>query len=179
MARFALLLVALVLVAAGCFGGGSSSPQTAGPCAASQLKVTLVRSVVAAGNVGGYIGFTNQAATRCVLRGWPRVVALSATVSTTAEHVRSTMFGPRPNLVGVPAVTLGPGQRGDAVVAGSDIPLGETSCPSPYRQLRVTPPRGDRSVLVSSWLPSLDAYLPACSQIVVTMVVPASALYRG
>jgi len=61
--------------------------------------------------------------------------------------------------------------------AGSDTATaGHTGCPPPYRRLRVTPPGSSRSVVLSAWLPTLDAYLPACSRIVVTMVVPASAL---
>jgi hypothetical protein len=63
------------------------------------------------------------------------------------------------------------------VFAGSDIPgAGHTRCPPPYSRLRVTPPGSSRSVVLSAWLPSLDAYLPACARLSVTMVVPASAL---
>lgn len=145
-------------------------------CTTSQLKIRLIRSLVAAGNVGGYIGFTNRGSTACRLAGWPKLVGLTAAGSaTTARHVRSTMFGPY--VAGVPVVRLRPGIVAVAVFAGSDIPgPGETKCPSPYRRLRVFPPGNSRGVVLSAWLPRLDAYLPACSRIRVTMVVPASDL---
>jgi hypothetical protein len=90
------------------------------------------------------------------------------------------MFGPNPNLKGVPVVILRHGERADAVVAGSDNPgPGMTRCPPPFRHLRITPPGNLRSVLVSAWLAGLAAYFPACSPVYVTMVVPSSYLYRG
>jgi hypothetical protein len=90
------------------------------------------------------------------------------------------MFGPRPNIAGIPVVALRHGEQADAVFTGSDVAgPGTTTCPPSYRHLRVTPPGSSRSVLLSAWLPYLDAYLPACGPIEVSMVVPASALYHG
>jgi hypothetical protein len=135
----------------------------------------LSRSLVAAGNVGGYIAFTNRARGSCRLSGWPTLVAVGPGGTAVARRVRSTMFGP--NLRGIPVVRLRQGATAKAAFAGSDIPgPGHTSCPPPYRRLRVTPPGSSRSVTLSAWLPTLDAYLPACSRIEVTMVVPAAAL---
>jgi hypothetical protein len=94
-----------------------------------------------------------------------------------AQRERTTMFGPSPNLRGIPVVTLRPGEEAEAVFAGGDNPgPGKRSCPLPYRYLRVRPPRGSGSVLLSAWLPYLDADLPSCTPISVTMVVPAAAL---
>ena len=171
MAIVAATLVALVSAA-------SAHGTAARTCATSQLRIRLAKSLVAAGNVGGYIAFTNRAGVTCRLTGWPRLVAVTrAGTATTAVRVRSTMFGPRPNLRGVPVVILRPGATADAVFAGSDIPgPGQARCPHPYRRLRVTPPGSARSVTISAWLPGLDAYLPSCARIAVTMVVPASAL---
>jgi hypothetical protein len=89
------------------------------------------------------------------------------------------MFGPY-RTRGVPVVNLRPGQRADAVFAGSDIPgPGKTRCPPPYRRFRVSPPGGSRRAVISAWVRGLNAFMPACSGIQVTMLVPASALQRG
>jgi hypothetical protein len=188
--RLSFFTICLALTVAGCFGAGGRSSSTAASmtqrvpvkaCRGSELEITLVRSFVAAGNVGGSIGFTNRAANSCNLTGWPRLVAVTKTgASTTAKRVRTTMFGPRPDIVGVPVVKLRHGERAEAVFAGSDIPgPGETSCPPPYRRLRVTPLGNSQDVLLSAWLPNLDAYLPSCSRVVVTMMVPAAELRGG
>lgn len=170
-AVLAATLVALAIV-------GSAHGTPVRTCPTSQLRIRLAKSLVAAGNVGGYVAFTNRAGVTCRLTGWPKLVAVTrAGASTTAVRVRSTMFGPRPNIRGVPVVTLRPGETADAVLAGSDLPgPGQARCPHPYRRLRVTPPGSARSVTLSAWLPGLDAYLPSCARIAVTMVVPASAV---
>ena len=173
--------VALGVVAAATTGVGPAAPSSASvararTCATSQLKIRMLRSLVAAGNVGGYIGFRNRGTTPCRLRGWPILVAFDPG-SRTAVRVRSTMFGPY--VTGVPVVTLRPGKLAGAAFATSDNPgPGKLTCPRPYRRLRVTPPGSSQSVVLSAWLPALDAYLPACSRITVTLVVPASEL-RG
>ncbi len=189
-----MIAILFALTIAGCtragapeLAGSSTTTPTASvsplssirPCTTSELKIGLVRSFAAAGNVGGYIGFANRASAPCRLTGWPTLVALTgAGGSTTAVHVRSTMFGPY--VAGVPVVRLRHGEVAEAVFAGGDNPgPGETRCPSPYRHLRVTPPGNSHGVLVSAWLPYLDAYLPACTRISVTMVVPASDLHNG
>src|SRR3989440_6583792 len=111
------MLIGLAIV--GCAKAGTPSrSQTAATrtCATSQLRIKLVRSLVAAGNVGGYLAFTNRGIAPCRLTGWPTLVAVTRSgVSTTAVRVRSTMFGPRPNIRGVPVVTLRSGESADAV----------------------------------------------------------------
>jgi hypothetical protein len=187
LAGVALAIVAVSMdsggaaVAVGPHYGAGARAASVRTCQTSQLKVKVVFSAVAAGTAGGYIGFTNRASAPCRLTGWPKFVALTrAGASTTALHVRSTMFGPRPTIKGAPVVTLRHGERADAGFTGGDNPgPGKTTCPPPYRHLRVTPPGNSRSVLISAWLPSYGHYLPACTQIEVSMIVPGSALYRG
>ncbi len=174
--------VAAVLVAAAIASASASAVRLrSSPCTTAQLKIRLIHSGAAAGTVGGYIAFTNRASVPCRLSGWPTLVATAATgKSTAAVHRRSTMFGPSPLMKGVPVVTLHPGQRADAVFTVGDNPgPGQTICPSPYRHLRITPPGNTRSVLISAWLPYYNQYLPACTSIDVSMVVPAGALYHG
>lgn len=150
-------------------------------CTTSQLKIGLVGSFAGLGESGGYIGFTNRASTRCRLTGWPTLVVLTrAGASTATQHVRSTQFGPNPLMKGVPVVTLRHGERAEAVfVAGDNPGPGKTTCPPSYRYLRVTPPGNSHSVLLSAWLPYLDGYLPACTRVWVSMVVPRSDLHHG
>jgi Domain of unknown function (DUF4232) len=150
-------------------------------CTTSGLRIRRGLGGAGLGNVFAYIGFINTTHSTCRLTGWPRVVAVTAGGATsTARRIRATMFGPSPKLKGVPKVILRPGERADAVVAGSDNPgPGMTRCPPAFRYLRVTPPENSRSELVSAWLPGLAAYFPACSPIYVTMVVPAAALFHG
>jgi hypothetical protein len=89
------------------------------------------------------------------------------------------MFGPSNSAV--PVVTIKPGALAEAVFTGHDVPTGARSCPPSYRHLRVTPPGDLQSVVISAWLPapSLGEYLPACSPIWITPVVPPSELYQG
>jgi hypothetical protein len=179
--RSACIALTGAIVAGAIVHSAPSSPgRSTRTCTTSQLKVALVHSGAAAGTVGGYIGFTNQARRACRLSGWPTLIAVSATgASANAVHRRSTMFGPRP-MRGVPVVTLRYGERADAVFTTSDNPPpGKATCAPPYRQLRVTPPGNSRSVRVSAWLHGLNNFLPACTDIEVSMVVRASSLWRG
>jgi hypothetical protein len=159
---------------------GSSKDATR-RCTTSQLEIRLIHPGAAGGTAGGYIAFTNRASAPCRLTGWPTLVAVAASgKTTTAVHRRSTMFGPRPTIKGVPVVTLGYGRRADAVFTVGDRPgPGRATCPPPYRRLRVTPPGNSRSVLLSAWLSGYGHFLPACSAIEISFVVAASDLYHG
>jgi hypothetical protein len=177
-AWIALVFGVTAAVTVGLGYSATSGAQTARArvCTTSQLKIRMLRSLVAAGNVGGYIGFRNRGAAPCRLTGWPTLVAFRPG-TRTAVHVRSTMFGP--HVAGVPVVTLRPGRLAGAAFATSDNPgPGKLTCTRPYLRLRVTPPGNSHSVVLSAWLPALDAYLPSCTRLNVTMVVPASDL-RG
>jgi hypothetical protein len=171
-------VLALVFPVALVARGSSDGART---CRTSQLKITLIHAGAAGGTAGGYIAFTNRASAPCRLTGWPTLVAVTATgKTTTAVHRRSTMFGPRPTIKRMPVVILRNGRRADAVFTVGDRPgPGQRTCPRPYRHLRVTPPGNSRSVLLSAWLPAYAHFLPSCTDIEVSFVVSASALYHG
>jgi hypothetical protein len=161
--------------------GVSSSTHVIGICATEELRISTFHTGAALGTVGGYIGFTNRGSGPCRLTGWPSLVAITrAGTSKTAVHRRSTMFGPRPTIKGVPVVILRHGERADAVFTAGDNPgPGKSRCPPSYRYLRVAPPKNVRRVRLSAWLAGLNAYLPACTPIDLTFVVPSSKLYHG
>lgn len=142
-------------------------------CRASQLKITLARSGAGLGHVTGHLRFTNQSSTPCHLMGWPAVSGVTAARKTgTAAHTRTPWSGPA--ITTIPLVTLGPRESAEAVLNASDNPRRAGGCPPPYKWLRVTPPGGTQSTMVSAWIPYLGAYLPACSALDVSPVIPAS-----
>jgi Domain of unknown function (DUF4232) len=159
----------------------ATSPTLAGPrgapvCRTSQLRVTVLRGLAAGGTAGGYLGFASHARRPCILHGWPTVVGVtSAGKTSTATHTLTTMFGP--NVNAVPVVALKPGALAVAVFTVAD---GRPRyCPPPYRVLRVTPPGNDRPVVISAWLhPYVRGYLPACTRIWISPVVPAHDVYE-
>jgi hypothetical protein len=146
-----------------------SSPSTGSvdACAASQLKVSISNSGALAGQAGGYLKFTNDSHTPCRMTGWPVVTGLTAGgTATLFLHAQSTMFGAWHYVAPPPVVTLQPGDSAYAVVVGDDHPAGNnTRCPAPYVRLRVSPPGGSGSVVVSAWLPGARSYLPACTSV--------------
>ena len=151
-------------------------------CASAQLKIAARHVGAALGTAGGYLAFRNTSTVPCHLSGWPTVVGITASGGAVpAEQRRSTMFGPDPPVQGVPVVVIRPGERAEAVFTVSDIPPGQppgATCPV-YHYLRVTAPGGTRSVLLSTWFKSLGWWLPACTDVWVSMVVPAASLYKG
>jgi hypothetical protein len=143
------------------------------------LHVWVTRTGAALGTVGGYLAFTNRAAT-CTLRGWATLTALGPGVTTTADHVHTTMFGPwvggtgKP-VTGTPLVLLRRGQTAVAAFTASDAyPEGQTRCPPSFRRLRVTPPGNAASVEISSWIAYYGRELPSCTGIEESMVVTVS-----
>ena len=173
-AAFAAIVVPLVLA------GSAHTEPALRTCRTSQLHVWVTHSGAAAGTVGGYLAFTNRGRSACSLHGWPTLTALRPGASSSAVHVRSTMFGPYVGGTGpyvrvVPTVRLGHGQTAVAAFTAGDNPgPGETTCPPSYRRLRVTPPRNTRSAVVRAWLAYYDHNLPSCTRIEVSMVVPAA-----
>src|SRR5205085_4003105 len=147
----------------------------------TQLRIRLIHSGAEGGTAGGYISFSNRTSATCYLTGWPTLVAVTAHgKTTTAVHRRSTTFGPRPTIRGVPVVTLEHGQRADVAFTVGDNPgPGRTACPPPYHRLRVSPPGNSRSVLLSAWLSTYAHFLPSCTDIEVSYVVAAADLYHG
>jgi uncharacterized protein DUF4232 len=147
-------------------------------CRTFQLKINMPWSGAAGGTVAGRIGFTNLGSRPCRMRGWPTVVAVQAGGKPSAAVDRLTMmFGPI--IKAPPRVILKPQMTAEAVFTGSDGPgLGEMRCPPPYRRLRVTPPGNSKPVTIPAWIPWYRRYMPSCSGIWVSAVVPYSALYQ-
>jgi hypothetical protein len=173
-ARHSIIVLACVLAMAACAGHqatATDSARAAPVCRTSQLKITMARSGAATATVGGQIWFTSHASAPCQLTGWPTLVAVTAAGRPAAAIRRlSTMFGP--NLTRVPVVTINPAATAEAVFTGGDVPgPGATTCPPPYRQLRITPPGNTQHTVISAWLPYLGAYLPACTPIWISPVV--------
>lgn len=144
-------------------------------CATSQLHVWVTRSGAAAGTVGGYLAFTNRGST-CVLRGWPTLTAVGPSGTTTAIHVRSTMFGPMKPVKGVPLVRLRHGWTAVAAFTAGDHGPTSARCGPDYRTLRITPPGNTHTATVSAWIAYYSHLLPSCTGIYVSMVVPATDL---
>jgi hypothetical protein len=143
-------------------------------CAPRLLGIRVVRTFAAGGTAGGVLGFTNHSRSRCRLSGWPTFVAIEAGGrSLTGVNVEGTMFGPY-GIHGVPIVTVPVGGQADAVFAGGDGAA--TACPPPFRYIRVGAPKAKVTVVLSGWLPYLDAYLPSCTRTSVSPVVQPSAL---
>lgn len=143
---------------------GSPSPGSIENCATSQLNVSMSNSGALAGQAGGYLRFTNDGRTPCRMTGWPVVTGLTAAGTATAlRHAQSTMFGAWQYTAPPPIVILQSGNSAYAVVAADEHPAGGNArCPAPYVRLRVSPPGGSGSVIVSAWLPGAGSYLPAC-----------------
>jgi hypothetical protein len=132
--------------------------------------------MAAGGTAGAYLGFTSHTRRRCILRGWPTLVGVTAAGNTSTAIRRLTMmFGPDVN--GVPVVTLKPGALAVAVVTVEDGR--PPACPPSYRLLRITPPGNDRPTVISGWLdhPYVHGYLPACTRLWISPVVPAHDVY--
>jgi Protein of unknown function (DUF4232) len=153
-------------------GGAAAAPSSPSPgsiesCAASQLKVGISNSGALAGQAGGYLRFTNDSHTPCRMTGWPVATGLSATgTATLLRHAQSTMFGAWHYTAPPPVVTLQPGDSAYAVVVADDQPAGgQSRCPAPYVRLRVSPPGGSGSTVISAWLPGAGSYLPACTSV--------------
>lgn len=146
---------------------GSPSPGSIESCAASQLQVSISNSGALAGQAGGYLRFTNGSHTPCHMTGWPVVTGLTAEGTVTLlQHAQSTMFGAWHYTAPPPVVTLQPGDSAYAVVAADDHPAGGRGrCPAPYVRLRISPPGGSGSVVISAWLPGAGSYLPACTSV--------------
>jgi hypothetical protein len=142
------------------------------------LKIKMTWSGAAGGTAGGRIGFTNLGPGPCRLYGWPHLVAMQAggKPSTAIDKI-STMFGP--DVHSVPVITLRPRTLAEAVFTGSDGPgPSGRRCPAPYRLLRVTPPGNSQAVTISAWIPYYHHYMPACTGLWVSEVVPSSDLWQ-
>lgn len=163
-------------------GNSPRRPDTASPstadtpaCQGSYLKIRMIYGGPAAGTTGAVIGFTNDGSTPCHMAGWPAVITISPARRATASRTLSVFAGPM--LTSPPVVMIRPGARAVAILAGHDEPgPGVTKCPPAYRRLHVTPPGSAWATVISAWIPHFDAYLPACSPLQVSPLIPAAAL---
>ena len=186
LSRLGLWVVLLVLIVGvgGPLASSGNNRANLHACATSDLRITLTRSFAAMTNAGGYIVFTNRSRRACSLRGWPKVEAVTSTGSSRRVSPIQTISGHAGtgavNEERVATVTLSPGGRGDAVVSGTDNPgYGATRCRSYVRFFRVAPPGETRKITISAWIAWLGGYVPGCKPLQVSMIVPASSLYRG
>ncbi|MGE5156226.1 MAG: DUF4232 domain-containing protein [Betaproteobacteria bacterium] len=154
------------------------SASTAVPaCASTQLAITAVDSGGGLGTVGGWLRFLNASDATCSLHGWPSLIGVTASGTTTVATQNQSGLLTFPAITGVPTVTLNPGEAAFAAYAGGDNPVGSaTTCPPAYHTLQVTPPGATQAVSVSAWNYWLNAYTPACVGLEVTMVIPASTV---
>jgi hypothetical protein len=156
----------------------SRLPRGAHACHTSQLKIARIRSGAGGGQAWVYIGFTNESQAGCELAGWPSLVAITkAGKASTARDVSPIGFPATTAKIPAPIVKLAPWKRADVAFRGADG--GATRCPPSYRWLRVTPPGSTKSVRLSAWVPYLGAYLPQCSTVWVSPVVPPAYLQKG
>jgi hypothetical protein len=150
-------------------------------CALAQLRIALGHSFAADTVAGANIRFTNHSSRPCWLHGWPTLVF------ETHRHGRVMKAKDAPDWqfadvkhIGDPVVLLGPGQRADAIFDGADGPLsGVGTCGPGFRTIRVTPPGDSQHSTVSAWIAWLGDFMPPCSQIRVSPILPSSAAYNG
>jgi hypothetical protein len=144
----------------------ATSPAGTDACTSAQLQVSLTHTGALGGQAGGYLRFTNDSSTTCQIEGWPAVIALTAAgKATTLKHAQSTMYGAWHVPAPLPVMTLQPGDSAYAVVAADDQPVDAASCPAPYVRLRISPPGGSGSVVISAWLSGAGTDLPACAAV--------------
>jgi hypothetical protein len=154
-----------------------SSQAAAAPCTTAQLAISVVDSSAALGTVGAWLRFLNTSRTTCTLHGWPTLIAVTAAGAAAAARQTPGSYLPFPNLNGIPTATLHPGEDAFAAYAGGDNPVGNAkACPPAYRTLRVAPPGSTRFVSLSGYNAWYGQDQPACIGIVVSEIVPASAV---
>lgn len=176
-------------------GGGSNlrrSPNTSSPpafaasvtrvtrtCQTAQLKIAMGHTFAGLGTSGENVRFINTSTATCQLHGWPKLIAQTA----GAAHVQAV---DRPGQGfadvqegGVPTVILKPGRRADALFEAADGSPSGVPCGPSYRTLRITPPGNTKGVTISAWIRYLGGFLPSCSAISLSPVLPSAAVYKG
>lgn len=175
------LVVALASVAVGVLMSTPLARAARAPeCASAQLTITVGHSFAADQVAGANIRFTNRSSRACSMRGWPILLF-------TDPHGKSTKANDAPDRAfanvkhtGDPLVLLRPTQRADAVFEGADGPIsGRGTCGPGFRTIRVTPPGDAKHATLSAWIAWLGAFMPPCSQIRVSPILPSSAVYKG
>jgi hypothetical protein len=184
--RLIMIVAPCVLATVACGGarsasgsGGSATPgptasASAGPaarCRTGDLTVALGGSGVAAGRWSALVTFTNRGSAPCDLTGYPTVVGVTeAGTTTTAAPVSDLMNGLK--VAGSPSVVLPSGGRAGVGVTGASTPASGNSCPSPYQEIRVTPPGQSQALPVAARLDALSGDMPSCDGLRVSAVHP-------
>lgn len=162
--------------------GGASSAAGRAPvqrCERSELSVRVRHSFAGLGTAGAYIAFTNRSDRSCWLAGWPTVNGISFAGRPIHTRHRPARDFPDVSAAGALRVVLHHGQRADSVFDGADGPPAGHRCGQRLRWLEVTAPGSVGVVRVSAWIEYLDRYMPTCSSIRVSPVLPANDLHRG
>jgi hypothetical protein len=149
-------------------------------CAFAQLRITVGHSFAADQVAGANIRFMNRSSRACWLHGWPTLIFTdSQGKPMQAREAPDRAFADVKH-IGDPVVLLRPKQRADAVFDGADGPIsGRGTCGAGFRAISVTPPGDSRHATVSAWIEWLGAYMPPCSQIRVSPILPSAAVYMG
>lgn len=158
-----------------------SRPAGISSCGTAQLSISFPLAFAAMNHQGGYIRFTDTSRTRCLLRGWPTVVAVKPDGKTLVaeRNTVADMWVPLiwPHAQKVPRVVLQHGQSGIAEIQDDDIPTGNQTAPCPTaRWLRVAPPGNQRSLTLSARLRREATYFPLCYTPGISPVVPSAVL---
>jgi len=147
-------------------------------CRTSQLKITRGHSFAGLGTSGEDIRFINRSTSICELHGWPTLVAETAGAAHAHVVDRPGAEFADVRQDGVPRVILKPGQRAVAIFEAADESPSGATCGPAYRTLRVRPPQNTRSVTISAWIVYLGGFLPSCSTIRLSPVLPSTAVYE-
>jgi hypothetical protein len=183
-----VVVAPLVLAGAGCansvdahsqepVSSPSASPSPtvtsgAAPCRTAELKVALGPGGVAAGSWAVLLEFTNQGPATCTMTSWPAVYGVTAEgVAMPADNRSGAMDGL--NVLGVPLVTLRPGQQAGSDLTGSDVSA-SGACPPPFTELQVSAPGDANSVTIPAYLSAVSGRLPSCSTLSVSPIHPLS-----
>jgi Protein of unknown function (DUF4232) len=160
-------------------GGGGAKPAATGSqpgspgvamCQTSQLKIAMGRTGAVAGIFGGDLLFTNQGSAACIVNGWPAVVGVTSGGQTvTATQVHTTQFGPFS--ADVQSVTLSPGATAEVAFSAA-----ASGCSQSFKTLRVSAPGDTQYQEISGWLPQLRSYVPDCSPMSISPLVPNATL---
>jgi hypothetical protein len=148
-------------------------------CRLAQLTVSTRHSFAGLGSARAYIAFTNRSPRPCQMSGWPRVVGITAKGIRVRTHDWPARDFPDVTVNGAPVVTLKLGQRADAVFEGADGPASGHTCGPRLRWLQVSPPSQAGAVRISAWIAWLERYMPSCSAIRLSPVLPPGGVYRG
>jgi hypothetical protein len=159
-----VMVIGLGGLCADALGRDPHRPAGVRSCQTSELSIRMAHSMAGLGQSGGTLALTNRSASACELRGWPKLVPVTAAGHAgVARDVPGGSVGTE--LRGTPTVVIQPRQTAYAVFAGRDGSRSGRPCPPPFHVLKITPPQNSHSVAISAWIPYLHAYLPACGRI--------------